>query len=132
MIQYGSITFDIEKGSLSVQKTNRTQIREYPGKNTADLFDLGKSPTQISCNILAADDNDNFVDRITVESMIHTPVKRELHLLNRGEYYKQVVPDSQFSPQIIGKTKNDTYIIAASFITLDPLPYDIGTGEVIY
>lgn len=127
-MKYGSTNLYFEKGSLSIQKTNRTQIREYPGRNNSDFFDLGKAPTKIRCVLYA----ENKEEKINLESLMHSPVKRELFLYNRGEYYKKVIPAGTFSVDNLGKTKEEKYLLGAEFIALDPTPYDIETGQVKY
>lgn len=126
MIRYGDIEMDFERNSLQVIKGNNVVVREYPGRDISDYFDLGKSPTRINVILLAKN------DKVIIESLLHTIVPRELHLVSRGEYYKKVIPDVDFEVNSIGTTKSGYYRIPARFICLDPIPYDIETREVLY
>lgn len=126
-MKYGTKKFDIRAGSLSIAKANRTKVNEYPGTDLADYFDLGKSPTKIAMDIIAGSES----EKILLESLLHTPNKRNLELTPVGEYYKDVVSgDYQANPYIDIYTGD--WIIPVQFIALDPVPYDVDTDEVMY
>lgn len=127
-MKYGNVEFKIKKGSLSFQWTNRTEVREYPGKDTADFFDLGKNATRISMTAVAESES----EKILLLSLFHTPVKRDLVIQSIGEYYKNVIPNSQFSGEPWEDTDLGIYMIPVKLIALDPRPYDVDTGEVMY
>ena len=128
MIRYGTTEFDILAGSLSVVNTNNTEVRNYPGKDTSDYFDLGKSPTKINCAILIKNES----DKTLLKSLLHSPEKRELTLINAGEYYKEVIDASDFNIKPLSGQYTGYYTIEVEFIALNPIPYSVDTDEVMY
>lgn len=125
---YGTTEFNIVRGSLSTVKGNRTEVREYPGLNKADYFDLGKIPTRIGFEAIAESQS----EKLLLESLFHTPAKRKLIIQNTGEYYKDVINDGEFDVNPWQDTNTGHYIIPVRMIALDPVPYGVTTDEVMY
>lgn len=126
MIKYGSTQLKVLIGTLSIINKNRTEVRDYPGLDISDYFDLGKSPTKIAMEIKAETEE----ERYNVIALLHSPVERELQIGNI--YYKKVIPDPEFEIEPMANDEDGYYRIPCRFIALDPLPYSVDTDEVIY
>ena len=124
-MKYGDIELKVRFGH-KVYTTRKSQdVRHYPGTNKADIFDLGKSPTEITVSIVTHSEG----ERLNVEALLHDVTERNLEVGYR--LYKQVVPGeaSEWRPM---DPDEDTYFCDVTFIALDPVPYDAETEERLY
>ncbi|MGM0437496.1 MAG: hypothetical protein ACQEQD_04425 [Bacillota bacterium] len=126
MIKYGTQQLKVLIGTLSIAKENQTEIRNYPGLDISDYFDLGKTPTNIAMEIKAESEE----ERYNIIALLHTPAERELQIGNI--YYKKVIPDPEFEAEPMANDEDGYYRIPCQLIALDPVPYDINTDEVMY
>lgn len=125
MIKYGTVELNVQMDSLRLTKTKTHEIRHYPGTDKNDVVSSGRGPTTITCTLLANDDT----ERILIEQILHDDTAAELEI---GTFkYKQVVTgDSVPARPVTHGMVN--WLIDATFIALDPIPYDVTTGGALY
>ena len=121
----GLIELRLVKNSLSITKSKKQLVRHYPGTNVSDIAPLGKPATQITCQLIAMDDE----ERILIEQILHGEQKQNLTFKNH--FYKNVVTgeSGKAAPQT---SDQKMWYIDAEFIALDPIPYSVATGEALY
>lgn len=122
---YGTNTLKVKADSLSIVKTKNQQVRHYPGTDLASYVSLGRSPTRISCTLIAESDT----ERILLEQILHNSTESDLEI--GSFYYKKVVTGDVASP-VPARADYTTWFIDAEFIALDPIPYDSDTDEPLY
>ena len=126
MIKYGIIELTAEYGSISIA-TQRSQIvRHYPTTDESDAHDMGRGLILIAMTIICVSDT----ERIRIESALSSPLERNLQL--NDLYYTRVVPDDKFNIEAIINTSDGKWYIKTRFIALNPIPYDVLTGGVLY
>ena len=122
---YNGIEMRILIDSLSVSKSKSQEIRHYPGTDKSEVIELGKDATRITCSIKAM----NVSDRVKIEEVLHGTSKANLEF---GDFfYKEVITGGigDFKPITPDKS---VWIIDAEFIALNPIPYDLSTGNKLY
>jgi len=124
-MQYGAITLRVRFGAKNTTTRKSQVVRHYPGTDKSDVFDLGKSPTEIACRVIA----ESEPERIELEALLHAVVERDLTIGSR--YYKRVITGevSEWQPLDTAETK---HYCDVTFICLDPVPYDVTTEEALY
>ncbi len=126
MISYRGVSLTARTGTISIASGNMTEIRKFPGRDLSSFVDLGKNPTYIAMTLRA----DNETEKRTIMQLLHYPVKGELII--DQELYKQVIPDPEFNFKPLANLGDGKWSIPCRFVALDPVAYDIETGEVIY
>jgi hypothetical protein len=124
-MKYGNVNLKYQLGSLSINIRKAQEVRHYPGTDNADVIDIGRPPTRISCTLIA----ESETELINIQQLLHTISENELQF--DGFYYKRVVSAQQGTPKPQTSDEN-IWFIDAEFVALDPLPYDIDTDEVLY
>lgn len=124
-MKYGNVELKYKIDSLSIVVSKSQDIRHYPGTDDADLIEKGRTPTKISCTLIA----ESKEKLMAIQQLLHASNENELHF--NDFYYKKVVTSQQGSPK--AKTTDEkVWEIQAEFAALDPIPYDAVTDEVLY
>jgi hypothetical protein len=124
-VKYGTVSLNVQYGSINITKEKRQEIRHYPGTDKNDVINNGRGATTITCTLIAHDDT----ERVLLEQILHDDAQAELEI---GTFkYKQVVTGGS-SPARPATYDMNKWIIDATFIALDPIPYDITTGGALY
>lgn len=124
-MKYGTVNLNVQYGSLSITKEKQQEIRHYPGTDKNDIVNNGRGATTITCTLIANDDT----ERILIEQILHDDVAAELEISTFK--YKQVVTGAS-SPARPVNYSMGKWFIDATFIALDPIPYDVTTGGALY
>lgn len=124
-MKYGNTDLKVILKSLSFVVAKSQEIRHYPGTDEADAIENGKLPTKIKCTLKAIGTD----ELILVQQILHTSDKKELHF--NDIYYKKVASGQQGKPKPLTADEK-VWLIDAEFVALDPIPYDIDTGEALY
>ena len=125
-MRYGAITLMPEYGSVTIVKKQRQITRHYIDTDRSDSINLGRQATEISCTLLARDDN----ERITLEQLFHSGSEQELHF--RDTYYKRVKVHAEYQMHPASYESQAKWRFDVSFICLDPIPYSRDTDEAMY
>ncbi len=115
-MRWGAVDLKVQFGAQVVTKRKAQIVRHYPGTDRSDKFDLGRQYTEIAVRLFAEDD----AERVILESLMHDTAERDLEM-DAGYHYKRVVTGEGWD---FRRVANDTYEVAATFIALDPAPYD--------
>ena len=124
-MRYGTLELFLEYGTLSITNRSSKITRHYPATNKSDSHDLGREATLIRCSVIII----NHTERIMLEQTMNTHIERNLAIDNF--FYKRVVPDREHNFSPIANLQNGSWLVALSFIALDPIPYDIATGGAL-
>lgn len=124
-MKYGNVNLKVVVGTLSRTKRKAQEIRHYPGTDKSDIIDKGKMATIITCTLKAETES----ERILIEQLLHSTAENELAFDNY--YYKKVVTGGTGTPKPIDPAQS-SWLVDAEFISLDPIPYDVNTGEALY
>lgn len=124
-LRWGDAHFWAMLGSVSIAKRKFQEVRHYPGTDLSDIMHLGKQPTLIRCQLVVFSD----AERILAEQILHSEGEESLYYSNF--FYKQVQTGetADFLPEDPTKTM---WSASTEFIALDPIPYNITTGEALY
>ncbi len=123
---YNGVKFYTEKGSTSITKENDQEIINIPYTDISKANDRGRRPTRINTTILVLSE----AEKNTIEGLLHSPGEATLEI--GSHFYKKVKSGATFSPRPLTPDKKDAWAIGATFIALDPIPYDIETGDPLY
>lgn len=124
-MKYGNINLKVMPGTLSILISKEQETRHYPGTDNSDVINKGRLPTKIKCQIKVSSKEESLL----IQQTLHESSEKELYFDN--VFYKKVVAGQEGEDSPISLLK-DKRIINAEFIALDPVPYDIETGEVKY
>jgi hypothetical protein len=122
---YGTTTFYVEKGSVTITKSQTKKVMHYIATDSSTVYSLGRSATIITCVIITRSD----AERIAIEQLLHSETKATLEYHNF--YYKDVIPGETHEATPLSPSK-DTWAIQAEFIALDPVPYSKSTNLELY
>jgi hypothetical protein len=126
MIQYGETEFNVKAGTLSITQSKVQTVRHYPGTDLADVVNLGRPPTRITCTLQALTSS----DRTLYESILQGE-GTTADLIVDDRYYKLVIASEISSAKPIDN-EGTGWEFDAEFIALDPKPYSVSTDEVLY
>ena len=122
-MKYGAL--NLIAGNVRITRTQRTILRHYIGTNRSDQEHLGREATYIDCDLLTR----TPAELRELEQVLHDGTERDLEY--RDRLYKRVVPDREFTSEPV-TYRNAKWRTSVRFIALDPVAYDIESGEVIY
>ncbi|MCF8012678.1 MAG: hypothetical protein K9L56_15525 [Clostridiales bacterium] len=126
-ITYNNVDLHVINNTMTIINKRVKKIRHYPGTNKSSKTDLGRKGTSISCDIVAYNDN----EKLLMEQILSSDIVAELYINGEGRYYKNVVHEGEFEMSQ-GTRNGEIWTATANFIALDPVPYDIDTGQVMY
>lgn len=122
---YGDTTLMVEFGSVSITRRKNQRVYHYIGSDRSAVSNLGREATEITCVILAQ----GQAERRLIEQLLDDTEERDLILTDRR--YKSVIASAEFVQEARDYNKR-YYKITARFIALNPVAYDITTGEALY
>lgn len=126
-MKYNGIELLVDADSISYADGREQVIQHFPGTDKNRRNSNGKIATIITCRLIALSEE----ERILIEQILHDDdVEAELEIGARK--YKQVVTGDKFNTAPISKVQKGYWFIDATFIALDPIPYDITTGGALY
>lgn len=125
-MRYGDIFFDTVQGSTSITTMKLQEVRHVPYTNQNIIIEKGKMPTTISTTILVLSEN----EKNKILGMLNSSRKDRLYI--GSQFYKNVVPGESANPVPLKRDHKDAWTIEATFIALDPIPYDVETEEPLY
>lgn len=125
-MRYGDIFFDTVQGSTSITTQKQQEVRHVPYTNQNIIVEKGKMPTIISTTILVLSEN----EKNKILGMLSSSRKDRLYI--GSHFYKDVVPGESANPAPLKRDHKDAWTIEATFIALDPIPYNAETGEPLY
>lgn len=126
MITYGTNELNVKSGTLSITQSKVQTVRHYPGTDLADVVNLGRPPTRISCILQVFTES----DRILYESILQSEGTTQ-NLTIDDRYYKLVIASDLSDAKPIDNLGTG-WEFNAGFIALDPKPYSVATDEVLY
>lgn len=126
MIKYGTVELKVKRDTIRILPTKTQEVRHYPGTDKNDVVSKGRGATTITCTLIA----DTEEERLLYDQILHDNVETTLEIGRR--FYKKVTTGDS-SPSQPGEIDLDgNWIFDATFIALDPVPYDIVTGGALY
>ena len=126
-ITFNEIDLHVKNKTMTILNKRFKEVRHYPGTNISANIDLGRQATEINCELYAY----NQDEKILMEQLLSTNVLGDLYINGEGRFYKDVIHSGSF--EMTQETEDgQIYSASAKFIALDPFPYDIDTGEVMY
>ena len=124
-MKYGALNLVPKKGSTTITKRKSQIVQHYPGTDKQRFSDLGRQATVITTTLIA----NSKAERIAIEQVTHLPDAYDLEYMDFK--YKNVITGEISSPTLISPN-GEAWEIEADFIALDPIPYDIVTGDPLY
>lgn len=125
-MRYGDIFFDTVQGSTSITTQKQQEVRHVPYTNKNIVINKGQLPTTISTTILATTEE----EKNKLMAILNAETHEKLYI---GDfYYQDVVPGESTNPTPLKRDHKDAWTIEATFIALDPIPYNAETGEPLY
>ncbi|KXS45603.1 MAG: hypothetical protein AWU54_339 [Candidatus Frackibacter sp. T328-2] len=123
---YNGVEFDTQQGSTSYLKGKDQEIIDIPYTDISIANERGKQATRITTTIYVYSEAEKNI----IWGLLHSSGEAELHI--GSHFYKKVKSGANFSPRPLKPDKKDAWAIGATFIALDPIPYDAETGDPLY
>ena len=122
---YGTTFFDTVQGSTSITTQKQQEARHIPYTNINIVINKGQFPTTISTTILATTEE----EKNKLMAILNTETHEKLYI---GDfYYQDVVPGESANPVPLRTDHKEKWTINATFIALDPVPYNTEPEEAL-
>jgi hypothetical protein len=127
MMTYGSLHIKYAPNTLSIVEEQRGRIVNYVGTRKNRKVNVGQEATKISCQVIV----ESLDEMRAVRQALRGELEQNLSFTLYNEFYKRVIGglSTRFEPET---PDGSVWRAWAEFICLDPDPYNIDTGDVIY
>ncbi|MFW6381085.1 MAG: hypothetical protein ACOCZ3_00955 [Bacillota bacterium] len=126
MITYYGIDLVTKRGSTFISLQQDREIIHIPFTNVNEKIDRGRKPAVITTTIITMSEGET--NDILV--LLNSDITGSLQVGHK--LFKRVISAGENTPSPQKRDKKDVWHLKATFMALDPIPYDAETGEAIY